>query len=423
VALPAGPILFAIGGQYRQEKLAAQMLIPGPTFEPRRDVAAAYLELQIPLLDRGNLALPTNRLELTLAARSEHYSDFGSTTNPKAGIVWRPIAEIKFRGTFGTSFKAPLLSDLNPALDAYVFPQPDPKTGGNTNVLILFGGNPLLNPEKATTWTLGMDLLPENVLGFRANATYFNIHFKDVITSAGAQNFPIFTNALQSAGVLGPQIVQRNPTLAFVNELIADAKQSGLYLDLTGAPGGVNAADIGAIADSRSYNFSVLDTSGIDFDLAYTTNLKIGKVESGIDGTYIIRLDEQFVPTAPVITLLNTPYNPVNLRLRARGILSNGNWTFAGLLNYVNSYKDNRGPTVVPVSSWTTVDISMQYNFAGRSGVLGGLAATLSVLNIANEAPPVVANASPSVVPGINFDGTNANALGRFISLQLVKRW
>jgi len=33
--------------------------------------------------------------------------------------------------------------------------------------------------------------------------------------------------------------------------------------------------------------------------------------------------------------------------------------------------------------------------------------------------PPFVANP----LFGINFDGANANALGRFISLQLSKRW
>jgi outer membrane receptor protein involved in Fe transport len=44
----------------------------------------------------------------------------------------------------------------------------------------------------------------------------------------------------------------------------------------------------------------------------------------------------------------------------------------------------------------------------------------LGVINIANKAPPFVSNGNFFAV---NFDGVNANALGRYWYLQVSKKW
>ena len=48
----------------------------------------------------------------TVAVRYDHYSDFGGTTNPKFTLRWQPSKEILLRGSYGTGFLAPTLSDL-----------------------------------------------------------------------------------------------------------------------------------------------------------------------------------------------------------------------------------------------------------------------------------------------------------------------
>ena len=58
----------------------------------------------------------------------------------------------------------------------------------------------------------------------------------------------------------------------------------------------------------------------------------------------------------------------------------------------------------------------MRYDFAAGWGE--GLSLSLNVLNLSNAAPPFYD--SPN---GVGFDGANTNALGRQVSLQLVKRW
>src|SRR5262249_15447173 len=148
-----------------------------------RHVAAGFTELRVPLVGPGTGTPVTNRLELTLADRAEHYSDFGTTNNPQMGLIWRPLAELKLRATYGTSFRAPLLNDLNPVPFQVVhLPEFDPATGGVTNTLAVFGGNPDLKPEKARTWTAGLDFSPHSLPDFHASATYYDIKFTNVIT-------------------------------------------------------------------------------------------------------------------------------------------------------------------------------------------------------------------------------------------------
>ena len=410
-ALPAGDVRFAAGAQYRRESIDDNDLLTPTEFELQRNVSALYLELRVPLVGPGDSAPGQNRLEVNVAGRTEHYSDFGSTTNPQVGLIWAPVGDIKLRGTYGKSFKAPLLSDLNPLLQfPYASPVFDPRTGGTTNAIFELGGNPNLKPEKATTWTLGMDLQPRSIPGVKVSATYYNIRFKDRIVDP-SQNIDIL-DALSLENVLGPNIVQRNPSAALMQQV---ASAPGYFSD------GIPLSAISVLVDSRVQNLSIVDTSGIDLSLAYNVDTVLGHVETGVDGSYTLNLRDQFTPAAPAVSILNTPYNPIGLRMRGRALFSRGPITFSTFVNYTRSYTDNRGEESIPIASWTTVDATLRYEFKESASLLHGLSAILGVTNIGNAGPPFVKNLSP-LYP-INFDGANANALGRFYSLELTKRW
>ena len=51
-------------------------------------------------------------LEANVAVRYDHYSDFGSTTNPKVSLRWQPMRQLLVRGSWGTGFLAPTLYQL-----------------------------------------------------------------------------------------------------------------------------------------------------------------------------------------------------------------------------------------------------------------------------------------------------------------------
>lgn len=411
-----GPIRFALGGQYRHESFDSKDLIAQTLYSPTRDIAAGFVEVDFPLIGPAD-GSTLDRLGLSLADRYEHYSDFGSTNNPKFGLNWRPTLDLNLRGTYGTSFRAPLLNDLNPTPTQVVALQEfDPTINDVSNVLITFGGNPNLKPQKSRNWTLGADWQPDALPGLKLSTTYYNIRFSNLITTAQLAGFDLF-NALVSAPTFGP-LIQRNPSLAEVTNLVSSTQE---FDDFTFIPGGVDLSTIAAVINSRSTNLSVLNTNGLDFKASYGTDLSFGHLEAGLDGTYILTFKEKVTSTTPPTSVLSTQYNPVDLKLRGHLLFTRGNLEAALFVNYTDSYQDVRTAPFVPISSWTTVDVGVQYNF--DEGTLNGLSAGLNITNIADTNPPFVATPAPGLAPGLVFDGANANVWGRIIALQLTKRW
>jgi outer membrane receptor protein involved in Fe transport len=409
-ALPAGDVRFAVGGQFRREEFDHVDRLAQSEFDPSREVGAIFAEVRVPLIGPQGAAGSADRLELTLADRLEHYSDFGFTNNPQVGLIWRPLPDLKARATYGTSFRAPLLNDLNPVpLEVIPLPEPDPTTGGTTNTMAVFGGNPDLKPEKARTWTLGLDFTPAALPDFRASATYYNIRFTNVITDP---EFSVdLANVLGQEAILGPSIIQRSPSPERLAQLAAAPTYANFF--------GIDLETVSAIFDSRVHNLSIERTQGLDLDGSWATQTDLAHIELGFNGTYIFRFDTQFTPNAATVSILNTEYDPVDLRVRGRLILRRGGLTLGSFLNFTDSYHEDIASPSQRVASWVTVDATAKYLFDNERGPLADASVLLSVTNLLNKAPPWV----PNPAFGINFDGANANALGRFISLQLTKRW
>lgn len=117
--LPAGDLSVAAGFEYRREDGnfvpdafsqagVSSNLSSGP-IRGSYNVKEYYVEVDIPLLKDQPFA---RELTLDLAARHSRYNTFGSTTNPKYSLTWRPIDELLVRGTFAKGFHAPSIHDL-----------------------------------------------------------------------------------------------------------------------------------------------------------------------------------------------------------------------------------------------------------------------------------------------------------------------
>jgi iron complex outermembrane receptor protein len=417
VDLPAGAARYAVGVQYREESFGNTYFFP-PTnnaFYPSRSVDAGYVELHVPVIGQTTSSRGDPALELTLADRAEHYSDFGSTNNPQFGLIGKASPSVTIRGTYGTSFVAPLLSQLDPIpqgvlpLPGYVF-NPGPGGTPNPNTLEIVGGNPGLTPEKATVWTVGLDFKPPQLPGFTSKLTYYDIVFSNEIIAPS--NSIYAGNIFADEAFLGPEIVQRNPPSSLIEQLISQPTyQNPYHLD---------PASIGAIYDTRYRNLSTVKTRGLDFAVGYKTTLLGTGIDTGIDGTYIFTFDNQFNATTPVASILNTAYNPIDLKFRARALLNYGALSGGMYVNFTNDYTDNNVTPNAHVASWTTADAVASYTFGAAGKPLGGVSVSLSVINLTDRAPPYVAN--PYGYP-ITYDGINANPLGRFFSLRLQKRW
>lgn len=80
----------------------------------------------------------TNEMDIVIGARYDNYSDFGSTTNSRASLVYNPYSKIAVKLQYATAFRAPTFKEL--------YDQTDPQ----------FYGNPNLKPEKLETYELGI---------------------------------------------------------------------------------------------------------------------------------------------------------------------------------------------------------------------------------------------------------------------------
>jgi outer membrane receptor protein involved in Fe transport len=414
----AGKVRYALGGQYRNESYDYRNPSSAePRFNPDRNVSAAFAELRIPMWASGRPdGLP--RIELSLADRQEHYSDFGSTNNPSGGLIWRALPGLAARATVGKSFKAPLFYDTNPGLTfAGGLALADPVAGDGscapfgvgtncTNTLVIFGGNPDLKPERATTWTAGLDWTPQSMPNLKWSATYYNIHYKDRIAYFSDSISTFSAYAFES--ILGP-ILSRDPSAEIVQRYTSLPN----YLNLL--PGG---GPVEAFLDGRSHNLSVLDTDGIDTDFNYSLPSSQGTWGLGLAGTYLLSYETKFSPSADKAALLNTVHNPIRLRLRGRLTWDVKSVSAALFVNHMGSYDDTRTTPTVPVASWTTLDVTGGYACTTCNGILENTRFTLGVLNLTDRNPPWVANPY-----NVNYDGANANALGRFFSLQVERKW
>jgi iron complex outermembrane receptor protein len=75
----------------------------GGSAKGKRDIFSAFAETQYSL---------NKKLNLNFSVRFDHYSDFGSSLNPKLGLTYRYSPNIIFRSSIGTGFRAPSLFEM-----------------------------------------------------------------------------------------------------------------------------------------------------------------------------------------------------------------------------------------------------------------------------------------------------------------------
>lgn len=212
-ALPAGPLSFAAGLAYRQEKgwrnpdpltvagvanTNQQSPISGKSIAKE-----AFLELSLPILADKPFF---EALTLDGAVRYSDYDLFGGDWNYKAGVDWVISNSLRLRGTYGTGFRIPNVPELFGGVSEGNLTTTDPcsryATSTNTtlvancrasgvpinyvqlgtSILTTVGGNQNLKPESSTTWTIGTVFSPKGLIpGLSLTADWFDIKIEDAI--------------------------------------------------------------------------------------------------------------------------------------------------------------------------------------------------------------------------------------------------
>ena len=352
--------------------------------------------MNIPLVDA---------LTLSLSIRYEESSDFGSATTPKIGVHWDVFDDLAFRGTWGTSFKAPQFTQMltgTAGLIQAVPPSIDPNaTNGTTGLLQVLGSNRQLRPEEAETWTIGLDYAPGWAEGLRVSATYFDIDFADRIAIPG-NLLDAFRNPQNYVGYL-----IFNPTAQQIADYLGQVDQ---------VVGAVPPDGIEAIWDERLTNLGSLQVRGIDFSASYAFDTSFGEASLFASASKLLEFSRSTNPALPTVELLDTVFNPVDLRARAGISLSDDGWGGALVANYVDGYRDNLSTPNRTVDSWLTYDARLSYRWRRTDDSSTEFA--LDIRNLTDEDPPFVNNSS-----GLAFDTLNASPLGRVVMFQVSQRW
>ena len=313
--LPAGPVSFATGLEYRGERwkndpdsLSAtfEADVAFPNIEPsrvNRDIWATYQEVRFPVTSPMWNFPGAYSLEFDIAEREEWYSQNTSAVlpianlpfvpaqhsqynaqKPKFSLRWQPldpkwIGALTFRGSYSEAFHAPTLPDLTPAgvEGALSFPDflRDPKglTPPGTVVPIIISGNPNLKPEVAYEWTYGAVYSPKWIKGLTLSTDFWHIDLRSIATPPDVQFIIDFENSF-------PGLVVRDPTTGAITEVL-----------------------------NPSLNLTRAIVEGVDYEGIYILDSAIfghgdfGRLTFTLNGTYLSRFEFQATPFSKRIGL------------------------------------------------------------------------------------------------------------------------
>lgn len=414
VSLPGGDLKIAVGGEYFHTSLVTGRLVgrkgaqTGAPDTYSRNVQSLYGELFVPVVGEQNAMPGIRSFDVSIAARYDKYSDVGSTTNPKIGINWRPVEDLKIRGSYGTSFRAPLISSLlspNSAFNAlFITPLFDPTVNATVTGVTYFGANSAIKPETARTYSLGFEYSPSWRNGLKLSVNYFDIVYKDQIAMYFGNPNVLRQEALYSSIILRDAAAQAR---------IAQLINSGLRV--FGSTADALASPV--LVDGRSINLGTTITRGIDFGLAVPwTIASLGNFRFNLNGTRFFTYKVRFTPTGLLTEQLNNIDNPLKLRMRGALGWDKGPARATVYVNYQSGYNNTFSTLVPKVSSYTTVDLSLAYKLDTIMPLVKEAEIGLNVTNLFDRDPPFVDIAG-------GFDPVNASPVGRVVAASLRARF
>ncbi len=415
-----GPLFLLPGGE---AKLAIGAGIRANDFEifrgagninnarPSQDSRYAFAEINLPVVG-PDLDLPlVHRLNLSGALRYERYRQIGEIVTPKLGLTYAPGDFVDVKASWGRSFRAPSFIQLYSIQQALLYPV---TTFGGTGypmgatALYLTGGNSDLKPERARSWSITLALHPPAWPGASLEFSYFSTRYVNRIVTP----IPIASQALGDPANGGQ--ITLSPTPAQLAALVAGANE---FINATTSA--YDPTKVVAVIDNSNVNAGRQSIRGIDVQGRYQTTLADGRLSLSASATYLDS-KQQISATQPVRQLAGTLFNPPHWRGRGTASWDKGGLGLALTISHIGGVDDQRTASAGRVHGMTTADVSLRYRIDGGRDLLDGVELGLSVQNLTNEAPAVIAT---SLFYDTPYDSTNYSPVGRFLAFELVKKW
>lgn len=420
--LPGGEVKFAAGYEGQEmvtilgsARGAAGTPITWRTFTRRVD--SGYAELIVPVFSADNAIPGFQRLEFDAAVRYDKYSDVGDTTNPKFGVNWSPVRGLTLRGSYGTSFRAPIVSQIyGNSNNLFGQTYQNPAGGAPLTGFAYSGPNLDLKPEEATTWSVGgdWDVAP----GLKLGLTYWNVKYINQVDSY-LSDLAILTREAQFAGT--GIILRGTAARDRVLELLAQ----GVTLARGTFPGG-DPNNVTLYIDGRNNNLGQSTTRGIDFTANYTLETaRAGTFNLNLGGTYLTVFKAAISAAGTPVDRRNTIFFPLTFKARGSLVWELDPVSIRIAATHVGGYENNAITPTQQVKSYTPIDLSITWNIGDphpKTFFDGGFAFTLEARNIFDIDPPYV-NLAPGVNGSGGYDATASNPIGRLIAASVRKRF
>ncbi|MEN2709729.1 TonB-dependent receptor domain-containing protein [Sphingomonas sp. NPDC092331] len=412
---------------------------PTPSTKGHREVFSAFAELAVPLVSPEMRVPLVHRLDVQLAGRYEHYSDFGSVAKPKVAAAWDLVDGLRIRGSWSQGFRAPNLeqtntvaySRLNSNTDYYRC-EADLRAGRIANYSacsrgisysIFVSGNPNLKPENSTSWTLGTVLqpkfIPESAGRLTLTADFWSIKQTGIVGQFGAQNALVLDYLLRLQGSSNPNVIRAAPT----------ADDTPVFTGTGLAPAGV----VTRIND-QFVNLLPQTVQGIDLALLYNVRTGIGKFDLALNGARLTKFSRDTPPAVQALFDARTAgqINAATPLTDARDLIadrgkpkwrvtgsltwSKSGWQIGAFANYIDTVYDSNfldaNGRPYKLDGQVTFNLYTQYRFKG--GVLDDTRIRIGARNIFDKQPPITAD---------GYLGSLYSPYGRYLYMTIGKRF
>ena len=431
--MPAGPVGFAFGVEYRDEESSdtpPEINTTGFTFGNAifptvggYDVFEGYGEVSVPIIKDQPFA---ELFALDAAFRVSDYSTIGSTLAWNVGGVYAPTQDFRVRGTYAVAVRAPNIAELfDPQNQSFFLPDDpcdvdniplgadpglraancaailsplgiDPLTFQGDDILNatfpgLSGGNPNLSEETARSWTVGFVYEPSFIENLSFTVDYFNIDIEQGIIAPASQDIVDQCVDLPSVDNQFCPLISRR------------------------ADGGLSSLEVVPV------NVAFFETSGIDYEVNYLWDPasigfdNIGEFNIRYVGSYLERLDVVSLPGQTpdaerdeISTLLgdDAPVHvgALDLTWLFGDLTANYRWRFRDRLfrDEIDEFDSATNQGVIlfepaRTSNLSTHDIQFRYSLRPNAEVYVG------------------ANNVFDQEPDIGFTGTPVDSVGRYV--------
>ncbi len=364
----------------------------------KRDIKAVYSEVLLPLF-KG--------FELNLALRTDEYTGFGRSTNPKVSLRYTPTQDILVRGAYSTGFRVPTFKQqFDPFTTATYagndFADPATCPSGIVSTTVpgcaaltansfstVFGGKADLQPEEAKMKSLGIvwQATPE----ISANLDWWSIERTGTIQTVG------LTTMARNYGL-------------FKDRFIRD-----------------NAGTLLAV-DTRWSNAGTTETDGLEFGVRGNWAVTGGRLTAAFDLSYLLKKRAKLLANAPfgaseVGVFTRAGDLGVRWKHTASVGYSTGPWAGTFSQTYRSGYLDAVLPgvangTVRPANWQPNVDPYMTFDVSVAYSGIKNLTLTAGIKNIFNEDPPFSATYDTNTGAGSSWEPRVADPRGRALTLR-----